>query len=165
MEAHTSRIIVHMLHLTTKSYSSIEWVSCTYQYMLEPIPLSTIQTIASIQLSSHSFSCETSHPHVTSLVDYAHFSLKNFESLAYHNVIQCSTFDHIQLCFQYIFNQTQSLKEFISWSQCALAIVNVLATHIHMYYMKKLYFLVSYSKISLSPHLTPFCSLRKIGKP
>ena len=43
-----------------------------------------------------------------------------FGSLSIILLIQCSAFDHIQLCFPHNFNQTQSLHEFLSRSVCTL---------------------------------------------
>ena len=51
---------------------------------------------------------------VMRVVDYAHFAL--------NNLIQCSAFDHIQPCFRRIFDQAQSMHEFLSHPQCALSI-------------------------------------------
>ena len=57
----------HFTHYTTyvtpnyKTMFLTKWESHTYQYMLEPILLSAIQTIPSMWLSSHSLWCETRH--------------------------------------------------------------------------------------------------------
>ena len=56
-------------HYTTHvapNYKSIffaERGNCTHRYMLEPIPLFAIRTIASMQLNSHAFPCETGIGH------------------------------------------------------------------------------------------------------
>ena len=50
MEGHASHILLHMLHLIRKSYF-FEQGNRTQKYMLEPIPFTTIKTIASMQLS------------------------------------------------------------------------------------------------------------------
>mgnify|MGYP000745292264 CR=1 FL=1 len=55
----------------------------THRYMLEPIPLSAIRTIASMTLSSHALLCETGvGAQVMRVADYAHFALNKFESLS-----------------------------------------------------------------------------------
>ena len=40
----------------------------------------------------------------------------------YQTLIQCSAFDYIRPCFPHIFDQAQSLHEFLSQPQCALSI-------------------------------------------
>ena len=52
-------------------------------YMLEPIPLYSIRTIASVPLISHALRCETRHwAQLLRVVDYAHFVLNKFKSLS-----------------------------------------------------------------------------------
>ena len=94
-----------------------------HRYMLEPIPLSTIHTIASMRLSSHVLRCETERwgtsdesGRVCTLCS------KQVQESEYHTLIQCSSFDNIRSCFPHIFNQAQSLHEFLSQPQCALFI-------------------------------------------
>ena len=91
----------------------------THRYMLEPIPLSAIQTIASMRLSSHALRCETGvGAQVMRVAGYAHFALNKFESLSitlWYNA-------HIQPCFPHLFDWVQSLHEFLSQPQCALSI-------------------------------------------
>ena len=60
MEAQCSCIILHLLHQTTKLSSSLN-KETTLQYTQEFIPLSTINTTASMQLSLHSLCYELGH--------------------------------------------------------------------------------------------------------
>ena len=120
VEAHASHVILHVLHLTTKPYSSQnrETVHIDPSRYLPFKPL---------------LPCDLAHMHcdvrggigtqVMRVVDYAHFSLNMFESLSITlKLIQCFAFDHIQPCFLHIFHQAQSLHEFLSQPQCALSI-------------------------------------------
>ena len=82
-----SRFIHYITHVAP-NYKTIffaEQGSCTHRYMLEPIPISAIQTIASMRLSSHHVShmhCYVRRgigAHVMKVVDYAHFAPYKFE--------------------------------------------------------------------------------------
>ena len=64
----------------------------THRYMLEPIPLSTIRTIASMWLSSHALRCEMGRWGLMRVVDCAHFPLNKFESLSI--TLWYNAFDH-----------------------------------------------------------------------
>ena len=50
---------------------------------------------------------------VMGVTEYAKFSLNKFKN-EYHMLIQSSNFDHIQLCFPHIFDQSQCLHKFLS---------------------------------------------------
>ena len=91
--------------------------------MLEPILLFAIQTIASMQLSSHALRCEMGHwgPSDES-GRLCILCPKQARESKNHALIQCSAFDHIQLCFPHIFDQPLSLHEFLSQPQHALSI-------------------------------------------
>ena len=56
------RLMLHILyHVCCANYKNIifsKGKTTPYDYMLEPIPLSTIRTIASMQLGSHTLRCE-----------------------------------------------------------------------------------------------------------
>ena len=95
----------------------------THRYMLEPMPLSAIQTIASMQLSSHTLRCETGHWGTSDESGRlcTLFPKQVWES-KYHTLVKCSAFDHIRPCFLHIFDEPQSLHEFLSQPQCALLI-------------------------------------------
>ena len=116
-----------MLHLTTKPNFFVEWGNCTYRYMLEPIPLSTIRTISSMGISSHALRCKTGH-WGTSDESGRLCTLwpKHVRESKYHTLIQCSAFDHIRPCFPHIFIQAQSLHEFLSQPQCVLSIATLI---------------------------------------
>ena len=51
---------------------------------------------------------------------------KQVRESEYRTLIQCFAFDHIRPCFPHIFNQAQSLHEFLSQPQCALSIATFL---------------------------------------
>ena len=84
--------MIHNLSNYTK------WGNLTHRYMLEPIPLFAIQTIASMRLSSHALRCETGvRAQVMRVVDYAHFALNKFESLSItllYNALPLIIFDN-----------------------------------------------------------------------
>ena len=69
-------------HYTTHfapNYKTIfftEWGNCTHWYMLQPITLSTIRTIASMRLSSHALG------HRWWVFDYARFAQNKFEIMS-----------------------------------------------------------------------------------
>ena len=100
-----------------------KWGNRTHRYMLEPMPLSAIRTITSMRCSSHPLQCETGRWGTTNKSGrlWTLFSkqVREFEN---HTFIQCSSFDHIRPCFPHIFDQSQSLHEFLSQPQCALSI-------------------------------------------
>ena len=50
--------IMYIASNTKPYWVSFEWANHTHLYILEPISLSIIHTIASLQLTSHSFLCE-----------------------------------------------------------------------------------------------------------
>ena len=120
------KLTLHTLYHTAPNYKTIffaERENRTHRYMLEPILLSAIWTIAFMRLISHALRFETGRwAQVMRMVDYAHFSLNKSES-------RVSYFDSVPLtliifdpCFPHIFFQAQSLQEFLSQPQCALAI-------------------------------------------
>ena len=116
-------------HYTTHvapNYKTIffaEWGNRTHQYMLEPIPLSAIRTIASMRPSSHALRCETGRWGTSDesgrLCTLCH---KQVRGSKYDTFIQCSSFDHILPCFPHLFDRLQSLHNFLSQPQCALSI-------------------------------------------
>ena len=116
----------------------------TDHYMVEPIPLSIIQTIASIWLISHSLRCETVGWGIS---DESCRMCATFpETSSHFDTMLCV--DHIQLWFPHIFDQTWFLHEFLSQSLCALPIPTFISKvlehwHFHMYYMKTVVYLVS----------------------
>ena len=86
--------------------------NCTCWYMLEPILLLPSEPLLPCDLA-HAH-CDVMHD-VGARVMSAHFAQNKFGEFEHHILIQCSSFDHIQLWFPHIFNQTQSLHEFLSW--------------------------------------------------
>ena len=100
----------------------------THSYMLEPIPLSAIRTIASIRLSSHSLRCETgrwgtgeeSHRLCTLCPNRVQ------ESEA-HTLLECPAFDHIRTRFPHIFSHGLSLHIFLAQPHCALSIATLIS--------------------------------------
>ena len=69
-------------HSNYKTIFFAERGNRAHRYMLEPIPLSAICTIASMRLSSHALRCETGvGTQVMRVVDYAHFPI-NSKSLS-----------------------------------------------------------------------------------
>ena len=91
----------HFAHYTTHvatHYKTIFFAkqgNCMHQYMLEPIPLYAIQTIASMPLShTHCDVRQGVGAHVMRVVNYAYFALNKWESKC-HTLIQCTTFDYI----------------------------------------------------------------------
>ena len=116
MEVHASHIIPHMSHLITKPYFS-------HRYMVEPMLLFAIRTIASMRLSSHALRCDTGRWGTSDESGrLCTLFLKQVRESKYHTLIQCSIFDHIRPCFPHIFDQAQYLHEFLSQPQCALSI-------------------------------------------
>ena len=101
----------------------------THPYMLEPIPLSAIRTIAAIRLSSHSLRCETGrwgNGHESDrLCTLCSLQVRESE---YHTLIECSTFAHIRTCFTQIFSQDQGLHTFLTQPQCGLSIATLITT-------------------------------------
>ena len=87
----------------------------THRYVLESIPLSAIWTIAFMRFSSHALRCDTgcwgTRDESGRLCTLCPKKVREFE---YHTLIQCSAFDHIRPSFPHIFDQTQSLHEFLS---------------------------------------------------
>ena len=109
--------MIHNLSNYTK------WGNLTHRYMLEPIPLFAIQTIASMRLSSHALRCETGCWGTSDESGrLCTVCPKRVKESKYHTSIQCFAFDHIQPCFPHIFDQAQSLHKFLSQPQCALSI-------------------------------------------
>ena len=95
----------------------------THRYMLEPIPLSAIRTIASMWLSSHALRCETGRWGTSDESGrLCTLCPKQVRESEYHTLIQCSAFDHIRPCFPHLFNRVQSLHGFLSQPQCAFLI-------------------------------------------
>ena len=114
--------------------------------MLEPIMLSAIQTIASMRLSSHASWYEAGRWGTSDESGrLCTLCPKQVWESEYHTLIQCSAFDHIRPGFPHIFDQAQSLHEFLSQLQCALSIATFIgkvlehqdiATHFHTYHVK-----------------------------
>ena len=81
-----------------------------------------------MRLSSHSPRCEIRHWDTRDeSTDHAHFALNKFGSLSItlsYNALPLITFDY---AFPHIFEQTQSLPEFFSQSQCALSIATFIS--------------------------------------
>ncbi|MCO5561969.1 hypothetical protein L7F22_015595 [Adiantum nelumboides] len=97
-----SRFIHYTTHVAP-NYKAIffsERGSRTHPYMLEPIPLSAIRTIASIRLSSHSLRCEIgrwgSGEEFHRLCTLCPQQVRESE---YHTLFECSAFAHIRACF------------------------------------------------------------------
>ena len=104
----------HVAH-KTKPYSSLKG---------QTIPLFAIQTITSIRANSHSLWSETRHLSIGDKTSQlCTFCPKQFWEFDYHTLIQCSTFNHIWLCFPHIIDRTQSLHKNSSQLECALSIV------------------------------------------
>ena len=102
--------------------------NCTHQYMLKPIPLFAIWTIASMRLSSHALRCEPGRWGTSDESGrLCTLCPKQVWESEYHTLIQCSAFDHIRLCFPHLFDWVQSLHEFISQPQCALSIATFIS--------------------------------------
>ena len=121
-------------HYTTHvapNYKSIffaERGNRTHRYMLEPIPLSAIRTIASMRLSSHALRCETGRWGTSDESGrLCTLCPKQVRESEYHTLIQCSAFDHIRPCFPHLFDRVQSLHEFISQPKCALSIATFIS--------------------------------------
>ena len=81
-----------------------------HPYILEPIALSAIRTIASIHLSSHSLRCETGRwgtdEESHRLCTLCPCPVRESE---YHTLLECSVFDHIRSSFPLIFSHGLSL--------------------------------------------------------
>ena len=129
-----SRFTHYTMHVAP-NYKSIffaEQGNRTHRYMLEPIPLFVIRTIASMRLSSHALRCETGHWGPS---DESHRQCtlcpKKVRESEYHTLIQCSAFDHIWPCFRRLFDRVQSLHEFLSQPQCALSIATFIGKVLH----------------------------------
>ena len=85
----------------------------THRYMLEPIPLSAIRTIASMRLSSHALRCETGRWGTSDESGrLCTLCPKQVQESKYHTLIQCSAFDHIRPCFPHIFDQPNLCTNF-----------------------------------------------------
>ena len=112
--------------------------NCTHQYMVEPIPLSVIRTIASMRLSSHALRCETGRWGTSDesgrLCTLCPKWVWEFE---YHDLIQCSAFDHIRPCFP---------KSLRPSPQCALSI-NMYFSHNHNVHSRLQHSLVKFLNI------------------
>ena len=95
------------------------------QYVLQPILSSTIWTITPMRLNSHLLQCETRQWSTCVETNWlcTFYCLKQVHEYNYHILMQCSSFDHVQLGFPCIFDSTQSFHKFLSWSQCAFSIV------------------------------------------
>ena len=99
-----------------------------HPYILEPIPLSAICTIASIRLSSHSLRCETgrwgtgeeSHRLCT-------LCPRQVRESEYHTLLECSVFYHIRSSFPHIFSHGLSLHTFLSQPRCELSIATLIS--------------------------------------
>ncbi|MCO5575516.1 hypothetical protein L7F22_029317 [Adiantum nelumboides] len=126
-----SRFIHYTTHVAP-NYKAIffsERGSRTHPYMLEPIPLSAIRTIASIRLSSHSLRCEIGRwgteeefHRVCTLCP------QQVRESEYHTLLECSAFAHIRACFPHIFSHGLSLHTFLSQPQCGLSIATLIST-------------------------------------
>ena len=123
---------IHYTTYVAPNYKTIffsERGNRTHPYMLEPIPLSAIRTIASIRLSSHSLRCEMgrwgtgeeSHRLCT-------LCPKQVRESEYHTLLECSAFDHIRACFPHIFNHELSLHTFLSQPRSGLSIATLIST-------------------------------------
>ena len=92
----------HFTHYTThvapnyKTIFFVEWGNRTNRYMLEPIPLSTVRTNASMRLSSHALRCETGRWGTSDeSVRLCRLCPKQVREFECHTLIQCSSYDHI----------------------------------------------------------------------
>ena len=109
-----SHMILHMLQLTTKPYSPRKGKPYTLIHV-EPI-MFAIRTIASMRLTSHALRCEMGHWGTSDESGRVCTAcLKQVRESKYHTLIQCFTFYHIRPCFPHMFDQAQSLQEFLSW--------------------------------------------------
>lgn len=101
----------------------------THPYMLEPIPLSAIRTIAAIRLSSHSLRCETGRwgTGEESLRVCTLCTLQVRES-EHHTLLECSAFDRIRTCFPHIFSPDHSLHTFLSQPLHGLSVATLIST-------------------------------------
>ena len=114
VEAHASCIILQILCLTTKPHSSLKEETCTQQYMLEPILLFAIQTIASIW---HTMMWDKVLGYKGLEYRLCTLVANKFNSLSitlWYNALPLIT---SWLCFPQIFDQTQYLHEYFSKSQ------------------------------------------------
>ena len=100
----------------------------THAYMLKPVPMSAIRTIASIRLSLHSLRCEIgrwdtgeeSH-HLCTLCS------GQVRESEHHTLLECSIFYHIRACFPHIFIHEISLHTFLSQPHCGLSIAMLIS--------------------------------------
>ena len=114
-------------HYTTHvapNYKSIfftERGNRTHRYMLESIPLSAIQTIDSMWLSSHALRCETERWGTSDESGWlCTLCPKQVWEAEYHTLIQCYAFDHIQPCFPHIFDQAHPCTNSLKTTMCTL---------------------------------------------
>ena len=95
----------------------------TQPYILEPIPISAIRTLAAIRLSSHHLRCETgrwgmSDPRARLCMACG---LSTLES-EYHTLIECAAYTPIRESFPHLFKQAHTLESFLSQPSSTLAI-------------------------------------------
>lgn len=100
----------------------------THPYILEPIPLSAIRTIASIRLSSHSLRCETGRwgtgEESQRLCTLCPRQVRETE---FHTLLECSAFAQIRSSFPHIFSLGLSLHTFLSQPRCGLSIATLIS--------------------------------------
>ena len=116
----------------------------THRYMLGPILLSSIRTIASMQLNSHAFPCEMGIGHKWWDGRLCTFCLKQARDSECHTLIQCFVFDHIRPCFPNTLTKPNPCTNSLSTTMCTLN-RNIhrwsswtlrVTTHIHMHHVK-----------------------------
>ena len=138
----------HFTHYTTyvatKYYKTLSFTNSEnhiHECTLEPIPMSVIQAIAFVGLSSQSRQCETGYLlEVMRLVNHAHFALnKHFDTMfciRSHSSMLCTNLKP-NPCTN--FSLKHNVQSPVQHSLAKFWILRI-ATYFHMYYVKILYF-------------------------
>ena len=131
----TWRLTLHTLYyIRSSNYKTtffVEWGNHKHPYMLEPIPLSAIRTIASMRLTSHAIAMWDGalwHKWWEYSLDYAN----EFGSMSITLWIQCSRYlwSHLTMFCTHIFDQNPILAR-ISLTvtiQCAISITTIIGS-------------------------------------
>ena len=97
--------------------------SRTHPYMLKPIPISAIRTLAAIRLSSHPLRCETgrwgTREELHRICTFCHMQVRETE---YHTLIECPAYTHIRELFPHLFTKVHTINSFISQPSSELSI-------------------------------------------
>ena len=98
-------------------------------YLLEPIPISAVRTIASICLSSHSLRCETGRwgagEEANRLCSLCTRQVRESEA---HTLLECLAFDHIQARFPITSTQIPTLQTLLSQPKLGLQVATLIST-------------------------------------